>query len=277
MNMSQKWVIDRGALRAAPNGGRLLDIPAGTIVTPTGNEQTLTVSGRQTMWAEIAFNGRNGWVNAAYLEDYLEKFASEVTIAAPTPDPNDAAQYIFVEGHVKHNLCGEFCVAFIVGDSIDNALAKWKQALPDAYRKTIGGQADNPTGIGTLEGILNLYGFSRQQGHIFDFKTGLTDPLIGYQPSPGRFAKMLQTHALIAGVNIDSGTGRLRGSGVGHWVVLDKVTPVGKNGGNGGWAELYNPFPNRREEYSYDEFTSSCGGVDNWNGAWVQRKIISDP
>jgi len=274
--MNPKWAIDRGAFRVTPNGTRFQDVPdilPGSIVMPTGNQQTLSLAGQLSVWSEIIFKDHTGWINDAYLEDYLEKFSNEVTIAAPTPDPNDAAQYIFVEGRVKHNLCGEFCVSFIVGDSIDNVLAKWKQALPDAYRKILGGEMDKTTGPGTLEGILNQYGISRQQGQIFDYKTGLTDPVIGYQPSPGRFAKMLQTHCLIAGVNIDGGTGRLRGAGIGHWVVLDKVTPVGRNGGNGGWVEIYNPFPNRCEEYSYDEFTLSCGGVDNWNGIWVQRTI----
>ncbi len=271
--MNQKWVIDRGALRRAPNGAKVIDLPSGTVITPTGNQQTLTLFGRQVIWSEIIARGQLGWINDAYLEDYLEKFPNEVLIANPTPDPNDAAQYMAVEGDVKHNLCGELCVAFLVGVEIDLVLKKWKQDLPEAYNKIIGGKRDNATGAGTLEGILNLYGLSRPQGHIFDFKTGLTDPLIGYRPSPGRFNKMLQTHRLIAGVNIDGGTGRLRGAGVGHWVVLDKVMPVGRSGGNGGWVELYNPFPNRREEYSYDEFTASCGGADNWNGIWVQRTI----
>ncbi len=273
--MTQKWIIDYGAFRAAPNGGKLLDLPAGVIVTPTGSEQTLTLSGHQAVWAEITFGGRDGWVNAVYLEDYLEKFPTEVSITAATPDPNDAAQYMIVEGDVKNNLCGQLCVAFIVGDSIDNLLVQWRQNLPDAYNRTIGGTTDKGTGPGTLEDILKLYG--KLPEDILPLKAGLTDPLIGYQPSPGRFARMLQTHQLIAGVNIDSGTGRLRGSGTGHWVVLDKVTPVGRNGGNGGWVELYNPFPNRREEYSYDEFTASCGGVDNWDGRWVRRNIQTAP
>lgn len=273
--MNQQWVIDRGAFRAAPNGGKLLDLPAGVIVTPTGGEQTLIISGRQTLWMEVIYGGRNGWVNAAYLENYLEKFPTEVSVTAATPDPNDAAQYMIVEGDVKNNLCGQFCVAFIVGDSIDNLLVKWRQNLPDAYNRTIGGTTDKGTGPGTLEDILKLYG--KLSEDILPLKAGLTDPLIGYQPSPGRFARMLQTHQLIAGVNIDSGTGRLRGSGTGHWVVLDKVTPVGRNGGNGGWVELYNPFPNRREEYSYDEFTTSCGGVDNWDGRWVKRVAQTAP
>ncbi len=271
--MNQKWAIDRGAFRTAPNGNKIADIPPGTIVSPTGNQQSLVLLGHQTLWSEITLGGRTGWVNDAYLEDYAEKFQNEVVIANPTPDPNDAAQFMFVEGGLKHNLCGELCVAFSVRVEIDLVLKKWKLGNLDAYNQILAGPKDNTTGAGTLEGILNLYGYTRAQGHILDFKSGLTDPVIGYQPSPGRFKKMLETHRLIAGVNIDAGTGKLRGAGIGHWVVLDKITPIGRNGGNGGWVELYNPYPNRREEYSYDEFTSSCGGQDNWNGLWVKRVI----
>jgi len=83
--------------------------------------------------------------------------------------------------------------------------------------------------------------------------------------------KMLINKYLIAGVKIDKFSGKLRGQGVGHWVVLDKITP---NEINGGWVELYNPFPNKRQEYSYVEFIKSCSGP-SWNGVWVKRNLDS--
>ena len=82
---------------------------------------------------------------------------------------------------------------------------------------------------------------------------------------------MLEKYYLIAGVKIDLNSGKLRGQGIGHWVVLDKIVP---NGINGGWVELYNPFPNKRQEYSYDEFIKSCGGP-SWSGVWIKRNLNS--
>lgn len=43
-------------------------------------------------------------------------------------------------------------------------------------------------------------------------------------------AEMRETHYLIAGVNIDGITGKLRGGqGVRHWVVVDMISPVGNS------------------------------------------------
>ena len=86
--------------------------------------------------------------------------------------------------------------------------------------------------------------------------------------------KMLETHYLIAGVRIkstDKFTGRLSGGGTGHWVVVDKITTNGKNDGCQGWVEIYNPFPNKRQEYAFDEFMTSFAGQ---LGVWVKRKSL---
>lgn len=270
----KKWSIDRGALRSNPNGVKLLDVPSGAILEATGNLQNMLIAGKSTVWAEVFFMGKVGWINEAFLEQYVEKFATfEVFTANPTPNPDDAEQYILVQGDAKHNLCGQFAVAFILGRDIDTLLKDWKEKSPDHYNTILEGTKDKTTGSGDLELILKLYGYSRQAGHILDFKAGLTDPVAGYLPSPGRLKKMLEKYALIAGVKMDGVTGKLRGGGIGHWVVLNKVSPIGKNNGNGGWVEIYNSFPNRREEYSYDEFTRSCGRPDDWTGIWVQRSL----
>src|SRR5262245_28740507 len=76
----------------------------------------------------------------------------------------------------------------------------------------------------------------------------------------------LQTHFLIILVRISSATGALvqrLDPGVDHWVVLDKL--------NGNKVELYNPFPNRREEYSIRELYNS----NEWVGVWVKRKVAN--
>ncbi len=91
---------------------------------------------------------------------------------------------------------------------------------------------------------------------------------------------MLRDYVLIAGVRIDSVTGKLKkGSAVGHWEVLEEIEPVGKHyltshrGGNGGWVKLYNPFTNVFEEYSYREFTDSMSETGDWGGVWVRRQV----
>ena len=264
----KKWLIWTGRLSAEPNGVKSLDIPLGTIVEATGKQIEVSESNRQALWSEIIYRDQTGWIYDPYLEDYTEKYPGDVVhIANPTPDPFDAAQYMTVNGRVKYNMCGELCVAFIVGDDIETFLAKWKEKSPNYYSWAVSGDNDRLTTLDALDSMLDIYDYAVPSQR---FATGLTDPLIGFKISPGRLKDMLRGNYLIAGVNIDVLSGRLRGQGTDHWVVVDKITP---NGINQGWVELYNPFPNRREEYSYDEFIHSAG-PSSWIGLWVPRRLL---
>jgi len=180
----------------------------------------------------------------------------EVAIANPNPRYT-AKQYLDVEGRRHTNLCGEFCIAFIVQEAIDNVLAHWKEVQPFLYDDII--RNNKPTNILNLLTILKAHGYNTPGD--FTFFSHLT--------SPGRLAKMLETHYFLAGVGIDDHTGKLkRGSTTRHWVVVEKFTPLGKNRG---WVELYNPFMNCWEEYSFKELLESAGIL---SGLWVKRIII---
>ena len=245
---SKKWCIGLAPLREDPDGKRILDVPPDTVVEPTGGQETSHVNGREVFWSEVIYRNRTAWIMDGFLEDYVEKYPEEVLIPHPTPEPNDAAQYMLLDGRVKYNMCGELCAAFIGGDDIDTFLTKWEAVSPGYYKWAVRGDNDNPTGTDALESMLKVYGYGFP---LLRFQAGLTDPLIGFRISPGRIQRMLKDHTLIAAATVDGYTGKLRGQGVGHWVVLDKIEPCGVNGG---WVELYNPFPNRRQQYSYDEF-----------------------
>ena len=265
----KKWCIWQTPYLNTPNGTKILDIPLGSVVEATGNEQDVNISGHDTLWAEVTYRDQTAWVYKGYLDDLVEKFPNlEVPIPNPSPEPNDAAQYLIWDGRVKYNACGELCAAFIGGDDIETFLNKWKEVSPGYYIWAIGGKNDNLTGTDALDSMLSVYGHPIPN---LRFDAGLTDPIIGFKISPGRIKKMLEKYYLIAGVKIDLNSGKLRGQGIGHWVVLDKIVP---NGINGGWVELYNPFPNKRQEYSYDEFIKSCGGP-SWSGVWIKRNLNS--
>ncbi len=245
-----------------------------------------------------------------------------VALDVPKPSGYSAEQYIDREGEKpkkKLQLCGEFCVAYILGESVDHTLDYWNQNRPSDLRQlaailsaygfdkkgnksfTIGTVLDywkrverelydkfvgnnQPTAKGDLKTILRAYGYAKDD--YVDFSRGLHDPFTAndnkYFPSPGRMQKMLKEYFLIAGVAIDSTSGMLinrkKRPQVAHWVVVDQIDPVGRYrhdnsfGGNGGWVVLYNPFMNRREEYSYQEFTNSMG-EGKADGLWVKRKV----
>jgi len=276
----RKWCFaNLTPLMDAPNGKRLFDIPLGAVLEPTPAPlQTVIAAGKETTWIELPYNEVTGWVNSIYLDDCIEQFPdNEVLIQRATPDPRDAAQYMLIGGNKKVNMCGELCIAFVVKKDADSVLGAWEEKLPDLYNKIVGG--DKETFPSDLEKILSVYDYTSENGRVMNFKDGLTDPGIGFAISPGRIGKMLKTHYLIALVRIKNG--RLIPSdevdkngkkvGVDHWVVTDKIAP---NGINSGRVELYNPFPNRRQEYSYNEFVRSCQ-PPNWPGLWVARSAGS--
>ncbi|MBI5295488.1 MAG: hypothetical protein HY869_08425 [Chloroflexi bacterium] len=288
----KKWCYARVTpFLVDPNGIKRFDLSCGALLEPTGQQRNLSINGHDSTWTEVQHTGGDGivstgWVNDAYLEDYIEPFPNtEVVIPNPTPELNDAPQYMLVGGKQKFNMCGELCVAFIVGEDIDMLLAKWKAAAPGFYNNILAGDRDKPTGPEDIRSILTAYEYSTDNGQLVSFKAGLTDPLVGFEPTQGRMGRMLETHFLVALVTINS-YGRLirkpddsstkRGKnrpvvekGIGHWVVVDKITPNGRNAGR---VELYNPFHNRRQEYSFNEFYKSCSSPA-WSGWWVERNL----
>ncbi|HVF25431.1 MAG TPA: hypothetical protein VNA23_06045 [Anaerolineales bacterium] len=174
---------------------------------------------------------------------------------------------------------------YIKSFSIDTVLEYWKGVQPDLYNSILGDNRDEPTGPEDLITILKAYGYGRTKAKGNNkAKTNVYDreDYSYYRPgsqeffglSPARDAEALKTHFVIAGVHINNRTGRLRPAGVAHWVVVTKITPQGNLvGGNGGWVELYNPFPNCWEEYSYREFMASFSGSSEGATLWVKKDV----
>lgn len=157
--------------------------------------------------------------------------------------------------------------------SIDTVLEYWKGVQPVLYNSILGGNTNEPTGPDDLITILKAYGYCSKD---YSFYRPGSQEFFGY--APGRDAEVIgKTHFLLAGVNIHGTTGSLQPSGVAHWVVVTKLTPRGNLvGGNGGWVELYNPFPNCWEEYSYREFMDAFRGSSAGTTLWIKKEISPD-
>lgn len=263
--MIQKWTTGQAIFRAAPNGTKIGTIEPNMIVQSTGLTSDGLYSGKPITWEQVIHNGRTGWVYAEYLEAYADLEPDQpVQIENPNPDPNSARQYVKIDGILRHNLCGQFCAAFIGGDGIEAFVRKWKQADPIYYNLTMGFGADRTTGLDSLDSMLSVYGHPKKN---LRFDTGLMDPILK-RPiyTPGKVEAMLRDHFLIAGTYI-SPSGYLQKGGIGHWVVLVGVTP---NKVNRGYARIYNPFHNALENYSWREFSESAASM---NGLWVKRSL----
>ncbi|MCJ7431940.1 MAG: hypothetical protein MUO77_00480 [Anaerolineales bacterium] len=273
----KKWCVASAEIKDDPGGVKIFDADEGIVVEPTPTPQRLDNQGMK--WSEVKFRGRTAWIRETALDDLIDRFPDgDVKIPNATPDENDAAQYMFLEEEsgVKNNMCGQLCASFIIGVDIESFVKDWKNKATQYYKLAIAGAADKPTGLDSLQSMFRVAPYEAQPADIMSFNAGLKDPIIGRTiVSPGRIKEKLLDYHLVAGVFMrrdDHYTGKLSGQGIGHWVVLESITPNGRAGGNGGWVEIYNPFPNKRQEYSYDEFMASFRTLD---GLWVKRKTQS--
>jgi len=290
---AKKWCVGQPRfykdIRKDPNSEDLFiseddyvrELPAHAIVTVPENQRTFTDK-EGASWSEILYKNVGGedilgWVKNGFLEDVIENLNfndAEVHIPHPTKDPTDAAQFMIWDGNIKRNMCGELCIAFIVGEDIELLLTKWKENDRLQYYISLVAKAkDNALWAPHLRAILEIYGYrvvspklANEVGACMKYKDGLRDPKKNFVISPGRLEKMLKTHYLIARVRQSSNGNLVEAGGFGHWVVLDNVKPYGVGRGR---IEIYNPYFNKREEHSYVEFQKSC--ATGYSGYWVNR------
>lgn len=268
--MRKLFAIAQADIYKSPGAQRIGTLPYGYwcegIETAAGDLIQATVPyGKlsSTLWTQITFNGLTGWVYDPKLEEVNYVFVQDVVkIAHPTPNPYDLKQYLVLDdGKTLYNGCGEFCVAYIAGLSIDDFFQRWNVKNQPLFKRIVYG--NRTTGTDDLRNMLAACGYEDAQ--VTPFTTMLYDgvlqrPLV----STGRLARLLETYSLIAGVHIDH-NGRLNGSGVGHWVVAMQIE---QNGFESGVVRIYNPAGNRIEFYSWQEFMASASSL---LGLWVER------
>ena len=242
------WIIKYTSLYKEPKVGiKICDLPARSVVT--------VLNEYQSIYTKVKFRNFVGWVYNNYLEEIVEEFPRGVVqIDNPTPEDYDAAQYIIYNGNTQYNLCGEMCVAYIFGDSVENFLEVWK-AKPNSYfQRVFGTGKARGTNAEELKDMVKVYANSATlyaQNALHD--TMSSRVLL----SPARLRNWLEDGwKYIASVKISGVTGELQPTGILHWVTITKITP---DGIGRGWVELYNPFPNQKERYSWKEFVASAG------------------
>ncbi|MGE5378380.1 MAG: hypothetical protein ACM3XO_25250, partial [Bacteroidota bacterium] len=260
----QKWCYKQTSVFSSIDA-KVSPLVAGRIVTiKQGGVKNVPGDNLGRSWSLIDGDGNAGWVDELYLDNYNQESDYQVSIPNQTPSPYDAQQYMIWDGKAKFNMCGELCVAFVVGDDLGKVLNTWKGSENvQRYNNYVG--MDKPTGIEDLKSILKAYGYN--------LDTTVSDDVKGFTSvDAGQMAAMLNTHLLIALVKINKAKyGMLvpkQGSDVNeidHWVVVNSVSSKGTR------VQVYNPFSNRLETYSYREFFKSVTGP-SLVGSWVRRK-----
>jgi hypothetical protein len=183
-----------------------------------------------------------GWVANKDVEPYVENYPTNCVDIAEiqTANPNDPQQYVNWKGITQYNMCGELCVSYIMGISLAELLKTWEVKMPSSWKRVFGQGKARGTGNGELIEMFNSLG---ETARIYNERT--------FTPH----AAGLLSGLAIASVKIDGVTGILRGQGILHWVVITNV--MEERCGNG-LVEVYNPFQNRLEVYSWREFVASA-------------------
>lgn len=216
---------------------KLRDLTPGSVVEATG--ETL-----QGLTRVIYCGEKNyiGWVDSQRIELYIENYAKDcVNIRdIQTPDKQDAEQYVLWKQKRQVNMCGEMSVCYTLNIRLAHLLERWEGTAPPFWKSVFGSGMARGT---TAAELVRMY-------DLFDVKAS---PLAIKRYTPETVARM--TGAIVS-VKMNPRTGRLASSGVGHWVVVtDTMTErIGY-----GTVNVYNPYPNRIEVYSWAEFAAAAG------------------
>ncbi len=245
-----KWINRFAPIYAEPKvSKKLRDFPMGTIVRATGLSYGL--------YEEIVYDEASGpivgWVHTDDLEDYVRNFpVNVVEIENQTPDPRDFEQYIIYNLNKQVNMCGELCVAHVLGISLGTLLVYWELKVPSFFTRVFGTNKARGTGAGELQEMLAMFGQPSES---------LANAL--YQPHIKRARytiKGLNKHLahgdVIVSVKINAHTGLVQSSGVLHWIALIRI--VSERNGQG-IVTYYNPAMNCVESCSWTEFVLSAG------------------
>lgn len=196
----------------------------------------------------------NGYVYVGYLEPYIENYPTKcVEIKSGTPSLSDAEQYAVIHGVRQTELCGELCAAYLLDISLEDLLAEWERETPTVYQRVFNWfTTKKARGTGPAELQSMLSAFEKTSAPLSEV---LMDKAIGRLRYTVSGLQQIAGRAIVS-VHIDKYSGRLKPSGILHWVVVTAVLP--ERTGYGG-VEVYNPFPNRIEVYPWAEFVISAG------------------
>ena len=243
------WIIFYTQLWKDPScKQKMCDLPKGTIVQST----TMMSVGTYSFVIYQASKEYSGWVYTPYLEELTYLNTECVLLPKETISDQDLAQFVVWDARVQYNLCGQICLAYIYGKSLPETLTTWKENIPSHYRQVMPGGISMPTGMADLIAISNTLGTAI---HV-TVRDAFTDKKFRHQVlSPNRLLEWIQDgYQPIFGVSVERQYGRLRPSGIAHWIVVDNVII---DGPDNGLVLLYNPASNRVETYSWYEFVSS--------------------
>lgn len=235
---------------------KIADLPAGSIVYMG------LVDLSQVYWCQVEYNGRRGYVPASLIESYAETLPVNcVEIPDQTADPNDFEQYFILKNIRQVNFCGPLAICYVTGLTLKEFMGTWEIQKPSLWKRIRGGGKFSGTTSADLVEMCQAFALEVPKLEVVTKDTFLNRS----RYTVAGMQKLVDMGFPVVSCKIDAGNGRLRGQGVGHWVVITAVFPER----TGGRVQLYNPAPNRIEEYSWNELIAS---MNQPYGIWIEKE-----
>jgi hypothetical protein len=246
--MKKYWINKYTQLWKDPGARyKVCDLPIGTIVEKSGME-----TGNYLPVKYNASKNFEGWVYFSYLEELFFLSPEMIDIENKTTSDQDMAQYMIWEGNVQYNLCGELAICHVFDRSLKELLDGWKAKSPTVYNRIFYGGRSRTTGIPDLLDMAAALGEFQHMTTTEAFMDSKSGRVLF---SPARIINWQREEwKLILGCKIGGPYGRLKASGIAHWISLVNVIP---DGPENAVVTLYNSSSNRVETYSWYEFVSS--------------------
>lgn len=254
INFKKKWVNGFAPMYEQPNpqSRKVRDLP----------EKSLVIAGDEVvLWGDVPFvevahtdtKTWHGWIYAGMLETYASSLPENcVLFENQTTDPTDAEQYIHYNGGRQVNLCGQISVAYCMGASLTELLGMWREKSPSVWQRIFGkaGKVAGGTGVPDLISMFAAFDVKAES-----LAEAIKDKYLNRIRYTVEGLQELNWNGyVILGVKIKNG--RLAPSGDLHWVVVRGVYAERTGYGT---IEIFNPYFNRVESYSWQEFTASAG------------------
>jgi hypothetical protein len=223
-----------------------------------------------------------GYVPSVLLEEIITPLPFDVVVLPEqTYSLQDLKQYVKLYGNVQYNLCGEICLAMILGLPLQDILDSWAVAAPSVFQRIFLKRVSAPTGLPDLVSILKMY------DTVVDYDTVVNDieyiQTAFYQKevsrpvlTPARLKKWTdEDWQIIINVKINN-KGIVSDTGTPHWVVILDVLPVDL----GGLVLFYNPAVNGFQLKAWEDFITSVGApiglIIKTNGVKLHGNKIRD-
>lgn len=202
----------------------------------------------------------SGWMYAGYLDEYQEnQYRGLVQIDNATIDPNDARQFATLFGQKQTNLCGPICAARILDVDLKDILAEWQQDSPTLFASVFNlfsSKKARGTDAYELQNLFSVFGKTAVLLPDLFKDKNIPSRAKNSPYFPTNTANILQNYHVVASCHINGNTGVLQPSGTLHWVVLKSVQLERWKMGT---VEIYNPFMDYVEQYSWREWIASAG------------------